>query len=132
MINNASEIFTKLTTALQNADSKVKTASVYKNTPTSYPFVSIEQIGNNVYERGIDSGEIENFAYITFEVNVYAEGNTRMSKAYTLLEVVDSELKSIGFTRIVITPMQDQNETIYRLVARYEAVVGKDLKVYRR
>lgn len=132
MINNASEIFTKLTTALKNADSKVKTASVYTNSPSSYPFVSIEQIGNNVYERGIDSGDIENFASITFEINVYAEGNTRMSKAYTLLEVCDSELKSIGFTRIVITPMQDQNETIYRLVARYEAVVGKDLKTYRR
>jgi hypothetical protein len=132
MINNASEIFTKLTTALKRADSSVKTSSVYTNTPTTYPFVSIEQIGNNVYERGIDSGDIENFAYITFEVNVYASGNTKMSKAYSLLEVVDSELKDIGFTRIVISPMQDQNETIYRLVARYEAVVGKDLKVYRR
>ena len=55
-----------------------------------------------------------------------------MSKCYKLLQVADNFMKSIGFTRIVMTPMQDQNETKYRLLARYEGVVGKDLKVYRR
>ena len=132
MINNASEVFTNITTALKNEDSSVKTSSVYTNSPSSYPFVSIEMIGNGVYERGVDSGDIENFANIDFEINVITEGNTKMSKCYKLLEVADNYMKSIGFTRIIMTPMQDQNETKYRLLARYEAVVGKDLKVYRR
>ena len=132
MINNASEIFTRITTALQQEDSSVKTSSVYTNSPSSYPFVSIEEISNSVYERGVDSGDIENFAYIGFEVNVIADGYTKMSKAYKLLQVADNFMKSIGFTRIIVSPMQDQNETKYRLLARYEAVVGKDLKVYRR
>jgi len=132
MINNANEIFTRLTTALQSEDSSVKTSSVYTNSPTSYPFVSIEVIGNGVYEMGIDSGDIENFANIDYEINVIATGDTKMSKAYKLLGVADNFMKSIGFTRIILTPMQDQNETKYRLLARYEAVVGKDLKVYRR
>ena len=132
MINNESEIFTKITTALQDEDGSVKTSSVYTNSPSSYPFVSIELISNNVYESGVDSGDIENFAYLGYEIVVMTSGNTRKSKAYSLLEVVDSELKQLGFTRIVLAPSQDQNETLYRLVARYEAVVGKDLKVYRR
>ena len=132
MINNASEIFTKITTALQDEDSSVKTSSVYTNSPSSYPFVSIEMIGNSVYERGSDSGDIENFANIDFEINVVATGNTKMSKCYKLLSVADNFMKSIGFTRFIVSPMQDQNETKYRLLAGYEAVVGKDLKVYRR
>jgi len=132
MINNASEIFTRITSALGNVDSSVKTSSVYTNSPSSYPFVSIEMIGNSVDERGSDSGDIENFANIDYEINVVTTGNTKMSKCYKLLSVCDDFMKSIGFTRIVMTPMQDQNETKYRLVARYEAVVGKDLKVYRR
>jgi len=132
MINNASEIFTRITTALETADSSVKTSSVYTNSPSSYPFVSIEMIGDGVYENGVDSGDIENFANIDFEINVIATGNTKMSKCYKLLGVADDFMKSIGFTRIIMTPMQDQNETKYRLLARYEAVVGKDLKVYRR
>lgn len=132
MINNASEIFTRLTTALQESDVNVKTSSVYTNSPSSYPFVSIEMLNNSVYELGVDSGDLENYANIDYEINVYTKGNLRMSDAWKLLGVADDFMKSIGFTRIVVSPMQDQNETLYRLVARYEAVVGKDLKVYRR
>ena len=132
MINNANEIFDRITTALKQSDSAVKTSSVYVNAPSSYPFVSIELIEDSIYEQGVDSGDMENFANMSYEVNVYAKGDTKMSKAYGLLGVADNFMKSIGFTRIIIQPMQDQNETLYRIIARYEAVVGKDLKVYRR
>lgn len=132
MINNANEIFDRITTALKNVDKAVQTSSVYKNIPSSYPFVSIELIENSVYEPGSDSKDIENFANMSYEINVYAKGDTKMSKAYGLLGVADNFMKSIGFRRIIAQPMQDQNETLYRIIARYEAVVGKDLKVYRR
>lgn len=132
MIDNFNEIYTCITTALKTYDSSVKTSSVYTNSPSSYPFVSIELIEDSVYERGMDSGDIENFAYHSYEINVYTKGNTAMSKARGLLEVADNFMKSIGFMRVSKTPMQDQNETLYRYIARYEAVVGKDLKVYRR
>ena len=132
MINNSSEMFTRITTALKTYDSSVKTSSVYTNSPSSYPFVSIEMINNDVYDDGIDSGDIENFATLSYEINIYAKGDTRMSKSWELLEIADNFMKSVGFTRVSATPMQDQNETLYRIIARYEGVVGKDLKVYRR
>lgn len=132
MIINASEIYTRLTTALQNEDARVKTSSVYTNSPSSYPFVSIELIDDSIYQNGIDSGDIENFVNMTYEIIVICEGNTKMTDAYKLLGVADDFMKSVGYARIVIAPNQDQNETRYRLVARYEAVVGKDLKTYRR
>ena len=132
MINNSSEMFTRITTALRTYDSNVKTSSVYTNSPSSYPFVSIEMILNDVYENGIDSGDIENFAEMAYEINVYTKGNTKMTEAWKLLEVADNLMKSVGYMRVSATPMQDQNETLYRIIARYEGVVGKDLKVYRR
>lgn len=132
MINISNEVFTGITNALKQCDSSVKTSSVYTNSPTSYPFASIEEIDDSVYERGSDCCEIENFASKSYELNVYASGTSRLSKARELLEVADNYLKSIGFTRVSKTPMQDQNETIYRFVARYTAVVSKDKKVYRR
>lgn len=132
MISIHNEVFDRLTTALQNADANIQTSSVYTNSPTHYPFVSIEQIENDVYEQGIDCCEIENFANIAFEINCYAQGNTRMSDCYKLLEVADNFMKSIGFMRESITPMQDQNETTYRIIGRYSGVVSKDHKVYRR
>ena len=132
MINNSSEMFTRITTALQEYDSSVKTSSVYTNSPSSYPFVSVEMVMNDVYEQGIDSGDIENFADMSYEINVYSKGDTRMSRAWKLLEVADNVMKSVGYLRVSATPMQDQNETLYRIIARYEGVVSKDLKVYRR
>ena len=132
MIDNFNEIYTRITTALKGYDSNVKTSSVYTNSPSSYPFVSIELIEDNVYELGIDSGDIENFANHSYEINVYTKGNTAMSKARELLGVADNFMKSIGFMRVSKTPMQDQNETLYRYIARYEGIVSKDLKVYRR
>ena len=132
MIDNFNEIYTRITIALKEHDSSVKTSSVYKNSPSSYPFVSIELIDDSVYQNGIDSGDIENFATHYYEINVYTKGNTAMSEARELLGVADNFMKSIGFMRVSKSPMQDQNETLYRIIARYEAVVGKDLKVYRR
>lgn len=132
MIDNFNEIYTRITNALRTYDSNVKTSSVYTNTPSSYPFVSIELIDDSIYEQGIDSGDVENFANHYYEINVYAKGNLAMSNARKLLEVADNFMKSIGFTRTSKVPVQDQNETIYRFIAIYEAVVGKDLKVYRR
>lgn len=132
MIDNFNEIYTRITSALQEYDSKVKTSSVYTNSPSSYPFVSVELIEDYVYERGSDSGDIENFANNAYEINVYSKGNTAMSKARELSMVVDNFMKSVGFTRVSKTPMQDQNETLYRIILRYEGVVSKDLTVYRR
>ena len=132
MISIHAEVFDRLTQQLVSAFSNVKTSSVYTNSPSSYPFVSIEQIGSSVYEQGSDCCEIENFANIAFEINCMAQGETRMSECYELLEVADSFMKSIGFIRESSTPMQDQNETTYRIISRYSAVVGKDHKTYRR
>ena len=132
MISIHAEVFDRLTQQLVSAFSNVKTSSVYTNSPSSYPFVSIEQIGSSVYEQGIDCCEIENFANIAFEINCWAQGETRMSECYELLEVADNFMKSIGFIRESMTPMQDQNETTYRIISRYSAVVGKDHKTYRR
>lgn len=132
MIDIQNEVFDRLTTALKAFDSNVGTSSVYVNIPTVYPFVSIEEIENSVYTNGIDSCKKENFADITYEINVYTKGTTKKSDCRKLLAVVDNYMSNVGFIRNSVTPMQDQNETLYRIVARYSGVVGIDNKVYRR
>jgi len=42
-------------------------------------------------------------------------------------------MAALGFTRIVLNPVPDMNDaTIYRMVARYRAVVSRDEIIYRR
>lgn len=132
MINIQNEVFDRLTKTLKAFDAKVKTSSVYTNSPTSYPFVSIEEIDNSTYELGSDSCNIENYADISFEINIYTKGDKRKSECYKLLEVANDFMQSIGFIRNSVMQMQDQNDTLYRIIGRYSGVVGKDHKVYRR
>ena len=49
------------------------------------------------------------------------------------MSVIDSEFARLGFMRIMYNPIPNElDATIYRLVARYRAVVSKDKVIYRR
>lgn len=132
MINIFNELYTLLTNALAIYDNKIKTSSVYTNTPSSYPFVSLEEIDDSVYEQGSDCCEIENFANKDYEVNIYTQNPNKKSIADGISQVVDTLMKSKGFIRVTKTPLQDTNETTYRIVLRYSGVVSKDHIIYRR
>jgi len=132
MINIFNELYTNLVEELISYDNSITTSSVYTNMPAKYPFVSFEEIDNSVYQNGGDCCEIENYAYIDFEVNIYTRNSNKKSKGDSIAEVVDTLMKSKGFTRITRNILQDNNETIYRIVMRYEGVVSKDHIVYRR
>jgi len=132
MINVFNEVFTLLVNALADYDNSIKTSSVYTNTPSIYPFVSLEEIDNSVYQNGSDCCEIENFANIEYEVNIYTQNPEKKSKADGISQVVDTLFSNKGFTRITRNILQDTNETTYRVVMRYSGVVSKENVVYRR
>ena len=132
MINIFNELYTYLVDTLATYDNKIKTSSVYTNTPSSYPFVSLEEIDNSVYEQGSDDVETENFANVEYEVNIYTQNSKKKSQADGISQVVDELLKSKGFTRITRNILQDTNETTYRVIMRYSGVVSKEKVIYRR
>lgn len=132
MINIVNELYTLLANALTSYDSNIKTSSVYQNVPSKYPFVSFEEINNSVYEQGSDCCEIENFADVDYEVNIYTQNPSKKSKADGIAQVVDTLMKSKNFTRTSRNILQDTNETTYRIVLRYSGVVSKDHIIYRR
>jgi hypothetical protein len=132
MINIFNELYTYLVETLANYDDKIKTSSVYTNTPSSYPFVSLEEIDNSVYEQGSDNVETENFANVEYEVNIYTQSQMKKSQADGISQVVDELFNRKGFTRITRNILQDTNETTYRIIIRYHGVVSKEKVIYRR
>lgn len=117
---------------LASYDDKIKTASVYTNIPSSYPFVSLEEINSAVYERGSDSCHIENFDENDYEINIYVKNPNGKTKADKIFSELDDMFGTLGFVRRTKNPIQSTDETIYRLVARYSCVVSKDKVIYRR
>ena len=132
MINIFNEVYTLLVNALALYDNKIETSSVYTNMPSHYPFVSLEEIDNSVYEETSDSCDIENHALIQFEVNIYTQNPQKKSKGDGIANVVDNLFKQYNFVRTTKNVLQDTNETTYRIVIRYSGVVSKDSVIYRR
>lgn len=132
MINIFNELFTYLTNAITTYNSSIKTASVYTNMPPSFPFVSMEEIDNSVYESTSDCCEIENHALVDYEINIYTKDPNKKSKGDNIANVVDNLFKTYGFVRTTKNVLQSSDETTYRIIIRYSGVVSKDSVIYRR
>ena len=133
MISIFNEVFTSLTNALKTYSNAIQTGSVHSNKPSSYPFVSLEEIENRVYERGSDSCQIENYAEVEYEVNIYTN-NAKLKKSTGdgICNVVDDFFNKIGFLRTTRNTFQNADETVYIIIIRYHAIVSQDHSIYRR
>lgn len=126
MVDIHNQIFTRLSDKI---GSLAKVSGLFVNAPKTLPFISVEEIDN--YQSHLSSGA-QKYATLTYEVNVFCEGKTRMSKARKLLGIIDEEMYSMNFTRISMTPVPNmENSTIYRLTARYRVETDGET-LYRR
>jgi hypothetical protein len=130
MIDIESQIFTKIVEALPD----VYVAGMYEAVPSAFPAVYISEIDNSVWRNGISSSRQENYAAIEYEVNIYSNKTSgRKSECRQIAATVDSVMESLNFTRRTFTPVPNfADATIYRVVARYRAVVGQNEVLYRR
>ena len=91
-------------------------------------------MNNSVYQRGTDSGAIENYADVMYQVDVYSNLNTgKKAQAKSIINAIDEQFARYGFTRTFLNPVPNMNDaTIYRMTARYRGVVDKEHNVYGR
>ena len=63
-----------------------------------------------------------------YEINVYSNRqNGRKKECRNILNVADETIVGLGFTRTMLSPVPNlADATIYRLTARYQAVIGTD------
>ena len=136
MIDIESQVFTTVATALRTeyGASNIYVAPEYVSQPPKVPAVFIVEQDNTVHLRGRDSANIENFADVMYQVDVFSNKNTgKKVQAKEIIALVDDQFAQMGFSRTFLNPVQNMNDaTIYRMTARYQAVVGKDQTIYRR
>lgn len=102
------------------------------SSPAKFPAVSIVEINNSVFLPA-RTKNIENAVSVAYEVNVYSNkiGYGKV-EAKEILSVIDNSFQKLGFTRTFCNPVQNLEDTnIYRIVARYEAVIDKDFWIYQ-
>ena len=134
MIDIENELFTLIATELRATYDGIFVSGEYVSQPSRFPAVSFVEMDNSVYQPGRDSSGIENFANVMYQVDVYSNLNKgKKAQAKEIVNTIDTQMAMHGFTRTFLNPIPNMDDaTIYRITARYQAVVGKDKVIYNR
>ena len=127
MIDVENLVIDTISKALEaSAYSNTLLVSDYTDTPSSFPCVSVIESDNYTYQRTQDNDLKEHHTNVMYEVNVYSNKTSgSKTEAKKILEIVDSAFQNIKFTRTIKQPIPNKDKTIYRIVARYTAVIGE-------
>ena len=134
MINVENEIFDRVSTSVRERFPNVNMTGEYVKSPSSFPHISLEEKDNSAFTSTRTSSENENHAVLMYEVNVYSNKTRgKKTECKELISIVDNEMQKLGFTRTMLQPIPNMDDaTIYRMVARYAAIISKDKMIYRR
>ena len=121
MIDVESKVFQKCADAFRAAYPNGFIAGEYVAQPPKFPAVSVVEMDNNVDERAMDNGNIENAVNVMYQVDVYSNLNKgKKAQAKAIVALIDEVLAKYRFVRTFCNPIQNMNDaTIYRMTARY-------------
>ena len=134
MIDIENELFTKIATAIRAEFSGAYVVGEYVNAPSKFPAVYIVEQDNTVNRATRDTSDIENFADVMYQVDIYSNKNKgKKAECKSIAAFIDGMFARMGFTRSFLNPVPNIDDgTIYRMTGRWIATVSKDNSVYRR
>jgi hypothetical protein len=121
MIDVESVVFQKCADAFRAVYPNGYIAPEYVSQPPKFPAVMVVEMDNNVDERAIDNGNIENAVNVMYQVDVFSNLNKgKKAQAKAIIALIDEVLAQYRFIRTFCNPIQNMNDaTIYRMTARY-------------
>lgn len=133
MIDIESQVFTKVSNALRDENSKIYVTGEYVKQPPRFPHVALLEIDNSMLTSTATTSSNENHAVVMYEVNVFSNKQTgKKSECKSLMKIIDEQMNNLGFVRVMTTPVPNElDSSIYRIYARYRAIVSKDEIIYR-
>lgn len=131
MIDIENMLFTEMK---KNLPKTVETGTMYASVQSKFPLATLMVMDNSVYEPFIDSARIENAVEIMVEVNVYSNKTSgKKEECKKLMKNIDGTLSGLNLVRISCQPTPNlEDASVYRITARYRAIVDKNLMIYRR
>ena len=134
MIDKLNEIFTSVATSVRNKHTGTTVTGEYTRKPSKFPAVTLDEIQNVVVDRLEDSSNAENFAGVTYRLQVFSNKRTgKKTEAREIFATSDAEMRRMGFRRVTYTTTPEiYDSTIYNITATYEAVVSSAGYVYTR
>lgn len=134
MIDIEYEVFDAVVKSLSKKYPKLNAASEYVSSPAAFPHLSLYEADNVVYERTQSGENTENHAVVMYEANIYSnKASRKKQECKNIAADLDETMARMGFTRIMLNQIPNLNDaSIYRITARYTAVVSKNKTIFRR
>lgn len=133
MIDIETKVMTLIYDAVHPAYPNAKFESGLNLSPSAFPCVCVEEIGNSTRKSTIDSSGIEKYANVAYEINIFTNDvSGKKQAARAILQLVDTAMTRKGFERVNSQPFSLDQGTKYRLLARYQATVSADFTIYGR
>ena len=134
MLDFNNEIFTAVAVRVRNQHTGTTVTGEYTRKPSKFPAVTLDEIQNVVVDRLEDSSNAENFAGVTYRLQVFSNKRTgKKAEAREIFATADAEMRRTGFRRVTYTTTPEiYDSTIYCIMATYEAVVSAAGYVYAR
>ena len=134
MIDMEAEIFNEVSGKIREKYPDIFMTGEYVKTPPSFPCVSLVEVDNSTFQNSQTTESEENHAVVMYELNVYSNHtNGKKAESKEIANFIDEILMGLNFTRTMLEPVPNQdNATIYRMLGRYRAVIGKNNTIFRR
>ena len=134
MIDIEIDFYDELARAVLDINDVAYVTNIEVAAPPQFPAVSIIEISNIEDAARNDSSNAENAALVTYEINAYSNSASHgTAECKSILQAVDETMRSRNMQRTYFGPVPNASDPgIYRMVARYVGVIGKDHVHYRR
>lgn len=125
MIDLENDFINYIGNQIRAVHSDVEVSGTYVLAPSRFPFVSIIESDNRVFDR-MRTVKIENAAIVMYEAQIYSnKASGKKQEAKAIANTLDAAFEAAGFTRTMRNQVPNLNDaSIYRIVCRYEAIVA--------
>lgn len=134
MIDIENDVFSMVAQAVKQQYPDVFLSGEHVQSPAEFPCISLVEWENIVFQDTQSSTQTENHAEVTYELNVYSnKTDVKKEECKELAAFVDEILSALGFTRTMLNPVSDpENTNYYRMTGRYKAIVSANRTIFRR
>lgn len=121
--NNA--IFTAIRNAVKTEYADANCVQMYTPTPAKFPTVFAREIGHFTPQQAWTLTNAQDISERTWEVQVFSNLSTgSKEQAYEILDICKDVMRNLYFIETFEQPIDQQDKSIYCLVARFRRVIG--------
>lgn len=121
--NNA--IFTAIRNAVKAEYADANCVQMYTPTPAKFPTVFAREIGHFTPQQAWTLTNAQDISERTWEVQVFSNLSTgSKEQAYEILDICKNVMRGLYFIETFEQPIDQQDKSIYCLVARFRRVIG--------